>query len=181
MKTSTTCILATAVTLLLLLPGVPFAGEPSASVNFSGTFKSTLTKKQARAKIDESIDDIVDDMAFYKRPFARSILENRTPPCLKLEITLEDDEVALTCDGRRPARAPVDGTRHRFKPTDGDPVDLSYEMKGAKLIQKFYGENGVRTNTYRLAAGGEELRLDVEIRSSKMPRPLRYKRVFRRR
>jgi hypothetical protein len=155
------------------------AADDSSEIDaFTGNYRSTLSKSQARKQIDKSIESLVDDMAFYKRPFARSKLENRTPPCIDLKISYDDGDVGLKCDNRRRAKAKLDGKRRNFKPTGGDPVKVSYAMKNGKLVQKFFSENGVRTNTYRLTNGGKTLKLAVEIQSSKLPRPLRYQRTF---
>jgi hypothetical protein len=158
-----------------------WADESSDIDEFTGTYRSTLTTSQARKEIDKSIDALVSDMAFYKRPFARSKLENRTPPCIDLKIGYDDGDVTLGCDDRSPASAALDGKRRHFKPSGGDPVKVQYALSNGKLVQKFYSENGVRTNTYSLQSGGKILKLQVEIQSSKLPRPLRYKRTFKRR
>ncbi len=161
-------------------PATVLADDSGEMDAFAGTFRSTLSKSQARKSIDKSIDSLVDDMAFYKRPFARSKLENRTPPCIDLKISYDDGDVSLGCDNRKPATAALGGDRRGFKPTGGDPVKVSYAMRNGKLVQKFFSENGVRTNTYWLESGGKILKLSVELSSSKLPRPLEFTRTFKR-
>ncbi|MGM0556590.1 MAG: hypothetical protein ACQEVA_09465 [Myxococcota bacterium] len=160
-------------------PATVSADDSSEIDAFTGTYRSTLSKSQARKQIDKSIEALVGDMAFYKRPFARSKLENRTPPCIDLTITHEGGDVGIKCDGRRAAKAKLDGKRRGFTPTGGDPVKVSYAIDNGKLVQKFFSENGVRTNIYRLTDGGKTLKLEVELQSSKLPRPLRFKRTFK--
>ena len=182
MKTRLSLIACLVVVLGLAIgPTSASADDESGIDAFTGTYRSTLTRSQARKEIDKRIDTLVDDMAFYKRPFARSKLENRTPPCIDLEISESGGDVTVGCDDRSAASARLNGDRRHFKPSGGDPVKVSYTLSNGDLVQKFFSENGVRTNTYSLHSGGKILKLKVELQSSKLPRPLTFKRTFKRR
>ena len=74
--------------------------------------------------------------------------------------------------------APVAGTPLDFrKPT---AVGARIEQKDEQLVQTFKNEEGQRTNTYKLSPDGKTLTLEVELRSERLPEPVRYALTFQR-
>jgi hypothetical protein len=130
--------------------------------------------QHAEATIDAAIDSVVSELFFLARPFARSKLKAATDPCPKLEIDLEPETVSVWC--------PRDEDRF-VSPSDGQPVETTFEEKkltleqqvrGDEIRQRMEGQDGVRINRYRLEGDRETLRMEIELKSPRLPRPVRY-------
>lgn len=175
------------LSLVLIISGLAFpslaAAEDSeidaAKGDFEGVYTSKDGVKKERKAINEVIEEIVDDMSFVKRPFARSALKDSTRPCPTLEIAFSGDQITLFCKTRSPIRSPLDGTAVDWTNEGGDPHRVSQALENGRIVQIFRGEDGSRKNVYTLKNDGKELELEVTITSDDLPRALTYKRLFR--
>ena len=130
--------------------------------------------ERAEATIDDAIDSVVGELFFLARPFARSKLKAATDPCPKLEIDLEPETVSIGCP-RDEDRfvSPADGARVEMT-FEGETLTLAQEVQGDVIRQRMDGEDGVRINRYRLEGDRETLRMEIELKSPRLPRPVRY-------
>lgn len=170
-------ILTTAVTLVSL-PAHPRA-EESVEDQIEGTFESARSTEKERKRLDKIVEALVQKLPFYKRPFARGELKDGTDPCEKVVFSFDDDEATITCGDRKPAVAPSDGTPTKWTNREGDEFTLTHRVKSNRIIQKFDGEDGSRTNVYRLE-GEDTLVLEAKIASEQLPEPLTWQRKFER-
>lgn len=167
----------------LTLPALASAqnsGLDAAKKKFAGTYVSKKGVKRERNEINGAIESLVDDMTFYKRPFARSALKDSTKPCPTLIVFFKADQMAINCKGRVDAQTPADGTPVKWQNDDGDDFRLSQKIEKNRMVQVFRGEDGNRKNVYTLRDGGKELFIRVTITSDDLPRPLKYTRLLRR-
>ena len=167
-----------ATSVLTILPSAPRAEESFAD-RIEGTWEATTTDQQAREKIDEEIDEVVGQMIFFKRPFARNELQEATEPCSELQIAVADEKATIRCDDRKPTTAPKDGTSIEWTSYEGETYMITQHVRDDRIVQTFDSDRGLRTNTYSLT-DGEKLRLEVEIDGDQLPEALTYERTFER-
>jgi hypothetical protein len=164
--------------LLLWLPAVAQDSEESIEEKFSGTYELSLSKAQARKKINKAIEAVVADMNFVKRPFARSALEDKTEPCRQLAIGFPSNKVSITCDAKPASVSPADDTVIDYKAQDGNTYRVSQKHAGRIVRQTFHGDEGKRVNTMKLSEDGKTLEMTVRIESGQLPRSLTYELTF---
>ena len=169
----------------LLVTGVALvAAQPASAGNsfgdeIEGTYEAVSSKSTARKRIDKQIEKVVQEMPFYKRPFARNQLQESTTPCETLTFGYDSDEISIQCDDDKPAVAKPDGTRTSYTEADGDTHRLTMTVHSDRVVQVFTSDNGSRTNTYRLGDEGT-LVMSVRLESSQLPEPITYTRAFKR-
>jgi hypothetical protein len=122
---------------------------------------------------DASIEQLAAELPFYLRPIARTRLRAATFPCDKMRIEDLQDQISITCDDLVPAVGPPSETVEY-----GEGVRLTMMVSGDSLVQTFTRKDGVRRNVYTTGDGG--LRLEVTVRSPRLPRELVYQRTFTR-
>lgn len=149
-------------------------GLDAAQKQFSGSYVSKEGVKKERAAIDRVIEELVSEMAFYKRSFARSALKGPTDPCAHVTVTFSADTMAINCKGRPDATSPKDGTVIDWKNDDGSMMRLSQKLEPEDMVQVFRSKSGTRKNVYTLRDGGKTLHIAVTITSEKFPRPLEF-------
>ena len=111
------------------------------------------------------------------RPFARSRLTKANPVPQKVRITLTESEVSVQLDAAAPVVAPRDGHKVTWTRDDGTPFELTAHLEGGVLRQSFKGDQGQRTNVYRLRPDGK-LAMEVTLTSPRLEKPLTYTLVF---
>ncbi len=176
-----TMAVAAAMTLLFGLPnaiGQDADEDESIEEQLSGTFEVDGGKKDARQTINRAIEPLVDDMPFYKQPWAGDKLEAKTVPCASLDISFAGDDIAMECDERPVYRSPMGGEAVQYKAADGSVYRLRQELDGRTLTQTFVSEDGTRTNTYTITPSGKTLLLNATLESGQLPRPLEYNLTY---
>jgi hypothetical protein len=166
--------------LILGLPGASLGQTQETLDLFEGTFKADMSEERARAEINRQIDDVVQDMSFIERPFARSRLRTATAPCQELEFAVNGNELTIRCDDRAPATAPATGEQAVHELDDGDRVVLIHQVGERQVLQVFADEDGMRKNLFTISPDGRSVQLDIEISSTRLPAPLEYRRTFTR-
>ena len=135
---------------------------------------------QSEAEIKKAIDAGVAKVNFMIRSIARSRLTNVNPAYKRVAIEQTSDAITTTYDDRKPVRAPLDGSTIKWTREDGEKFDVHVEQKDGQLVQTFKGEDGERINTYQLSPDGNTLTVAVELRSERLPEPVRYQLMFAR-
>lgn len=177
----TSVAIAVALTLTVALPTAIGQGadeEETIREQFSGTFEVEGGKAQARNKINRAIEPIVDDMPFYKQPWADDKLEAKTVPCASLDISFPGDDIAMECDNRPVYKSPMGNETVQYTAEDGSVYKLSQNLEERTLTQTFVSEDGERTNTLRLTPSGETILMRVKLVSDQLPRPLEYNLTY---
>jgi hypothetical protein len=161
---------------LLLSFGV-IANSWAENAALSGVFTNSA---QSEAEIKKAIDAGVAKVNFMIRSIARSRLTNVNPAYKRVAIEQTSDAITTTYDDRKPVRAPLDGSTIKWTREDGEKFDVHVEQKDGQLVQTFKGEDGERINTYQLSPDGNTLTVAVELRSERLPEPVRYALTFAR-
>jgi hypothetical protein len=157
----------------LLLNGAGAGGPPK------GTFRAADSAGEAKRRIHDAIDDAIEPMNFVARPFARKRLRKATEPCGQIRFDVDDAGIHYQCDGKREVVAPA-GRPVKWKNDSGDEITLHHEVDGLRFVQKFVTEKGERENTFVFTPEGDAVRMDVTIRSERLPRPIKFSRWYRR-
>lgn len=111
---------------------------------------------------------------------ARRRLEVTNLPHNWLQIAIQGDQLTIESD-RYTLTTPRNGELKRWERVKGDFVDVSTQLQGTRLEQRFVANDGQRVNVYTLSPDGKTLTLDVTVTSPKLDGPLTYRQVYRRR
>ena len=130
------------------------------------------------SSVEEATYEILRQLPFWKRPFAKAQIAMVTSPCSTLEIEERGRALSITCDDRPPAVL-VPGTGPgEWRDAYGNVFGLLMDVEGDRIVQTILDEQGTRTNVYELQGG--DLVLDVVVSSPRLPDDLTYTRVFTR-
>ena len=162
--------------VLLLSIGI-IASALAQNAALSGVFTNP---SQTDAEIKKAIEAGVKKVNFVIRSMARSRLTNVNPAVKRVAIERANDAITVTFDERKPVRMPTDGSTIKWTREDGQIYDVQLQQKDEQLVQTFKNEEGQRTNTYKLSPDGKTLTLEVELRSERLPEPVRYQLTFAR-
>lgn len=132
---------------------------------------------EAKQRRDRAVESVIDEFSFYKRPFARSILESRTVICRVIELKIVGDSFSCTCDDYDPFRSSLDGSSGRVT-IAGQTYDLRQRVEPDRLTQIFTDKHGRRINEYRLDWSGQILEAAVALHGKELPRPIRFRQTY---
>jgi hypothetical protein len=140
---------------------------------FDGRYRLAINSERAQERIDDAIDDGVAKMRAVRRRIGRRRLGNKNPLVRHVVIASQNDAIAISLEDER-YEAPRDGRVIRTELDDGEEVRLSHRLRGNRIIQRFVGDDGVRTNVFTLGDEGRRLTMAVEVTSDQLPDPVRY-------
>jgi len=121
-----------------------------------------------------TIEKCTEEMSFIKRPIARSRLKKLNPAYQRVVIARSGAEITIQFDERQPIRVPVDGKAIPWTREDGEKFMVSVKPGADALTQHYQGEDGERSNLFRVDGAGKALSLEVTVKSQKLPKPLVY-------
>jgi len=143
--------------------------------DIQGTF-SLLPRKSDN--VGQAVESTVSKMNFVIRPFARKMITEAAIPNKKLCITSSGNKLSILADGCQLPVSSMDGTRTKYLNPDGVMIDMRMRLEGNRLEQIFATGNGSMTNLCELSQDGQELAVNVVIRSAYFEKPLTYKLVY---
>jgi hypothetical protein len=129
--------------------------------------------------IDAAIDNVVEEMSWWKRPFARSRLQDTNEAYQRVVISTEPDRVGIAVNRRGYIWTGDQGKGVQWTNAEGDEFTVSTVWRDGKLLRMFVGDDGRRINTWELSDDGRTLRMHAEVKSSQLPEPLTYTLVYR--
>ncbi len=146
-----------------------------ASPNLTGTWRHAGPRD--KAAVEAAIEAVVAKMNFLVRPIARGRLReaNRIPQ--RLRLLRAGEAYVLSLDGRA-YRAVPGAEAILVTGLTGDPLRLTLRREGQALVWDYAGESGGRVN--RLTPSKTGLRLEVTVRSPKLPGEIRYSLSYQR-
>jgi hypothetical protein len=165
--------------LLLLLVASAQGDEPGAETRFDGRYRLAINAERAQERIDDAVDEGVEGMRPLRRRIGGKRLRAKNPLVRNIQVATDDDRITIVLDDDR-YEAPRDGRRIETRLDDGEKVRLSHSLRGPRLVQVFYGDDGVRTNTFSLGGQGQRMVMAVEITSDQLGGPVRYRIPYRR-
>jgi hypothetical protein len=135
--------------------------------------------KAGKKAIEEAVEEAVKRMNPLIRGIARRRMLEANKIIPELGFHLGGDTLVASYVGGRIIEAPADGTSVPWTDQFGDTIRVSHRLRGSTLDQTMAGAKGDRRNRYRFSADGT-MTMSVEIRSSRLPEPLRYQVSYRR-
>ena len=172
-----------AVLAALLLAG--FGAAPAAAQNDTPLLGSYVRDDAASDPMKKIVDSGMSKLGRVYRVWpvsgqAKKRLQATNLPHSWLQISLQGDQLTVESD-RYKLTTPRNGERQRWEREKGDFVDVTTQLQGSRLEQRFAAEDGQRINVYSLSSDGRTLTLDVSVTSPKLDSPLTYRQVYRRR
>jgi len=152
---------------------------PAASGGLSGNWTNTAAD-QGRAAIERSVDQAIADMFGLARPTARSRLKASNPPIAKLAISIAPGRIRVDLGhGRDAAAAP--SSWQPAKSVTGDEIRVRYSALSERLLKmESTSDGGSGRHTFQLSDNGSQLKHEVRIESSHLPKDVRYVLNYRR-
>lgn len=153
--------------------------EPAVAVAAPTVEKLTFVldgdaKPQQKA-LEAAIEDTIDDMNFITRPIARGKLQKSNSLFKKITLVLTDDTVEIQLDSRKSIRTKSDGKDvTKWKRDDGDEFKITQKRESNHITQVYKGEDGSKVMDYNLSSDHKKLTIIIQVKSSKLPKPLTY-------
>ncbi len=169
------------VVLALTLSAAAYGHSRSVDVDrFVGLYTLQNTEN-AQDRIDRGIEDVTNQMNYFKRGFARSKIRDNVYPEHRIELAaLPGDRLRIAFDDWRPPPLLVGGDPVATTAPNGQPTQVSAFVEDDGLVIEGHTAQGVRRSTFILSNGGRELTLSVSITSDQLPAAIAYQNVYRR-
>lgn len=164
--------------LVLLLPLAVHAADPAPD-RFEGTWRTAHDLDAVKRGIAQAIERTLNQMAFYKRPFARPKLLKVTEPCREVRIYEDRGRLGIACDEQVPALSVPDGRPVTYTNRQGDTFRLHQRVHGERIVQIWQDDAGQRRNVYTIGPDGA-LRIGISVYSDQLPVPVEYTHAFTR-
>lgn len=174
-------LLAWAAALALLLAASAEGSDVrgATAADYAGSWELAVAAGQAEGIIERAIVKGTEDMPPLRRRIARKRLADKNRVVHRIQIAFPGDHIAITLEGDH-YRAPATGRLVRVRLSDGEVARVAHRLHRGRLVQRFVGDDGVRTDVFMLAAEGDILRMHVVLTSDRLPAPIRYTIPYRR-
>jgi hypothetical protein len=152
---------------------------PASSGGLNGDWTNTATD-QGRAAIERGVDQAIADMFGLARPTARSRLKASNPPIAKLALSIAPGRIRIDLGhGRDTEAAP--SSWQPAKSATGDKIRVRYSVLSERLLKmESTSDGGTGRHTFQLSDNGNQLKHEVRIESSHLPKDVRYVLTYRR-
>jgi len=157
---------------LLVLPAV--ASPPA-----GGVFHPKETTQAVQRRFDAAVQASVASMNWLFRSLARPRIQASVHWCRELELRLTHEVFWSRCDDEAPFVRRFDAHGGTVPDDQGDPMDVSLERRGDRLVLTFENDKARQTTEYRFE-DADDLRVDVTITSVDMPVPLAWEIEYER-
>lgn len=171
-----------AAAMILFVPGPrrPARADAPDLAEFAGAYALRAPRGRAQEVIEHAIEQVTAEMGLMRSTIAQERLEQEMSHSRTIHIRVHGQRVVIKMDGTR-VEARVDkehGPTVRLP--NGKRATPVHRFDNGKLVQELRTRKGTRRNTFDLANGGRELRLDVEISSPRLPADVQYDLRYRR-
>ena len=120
----------------------------------------------------ENAGGVAKEFNLLLRDLVRQKLSGATKVCTTYTLNVQPETVQLSCDDRPTVALQRDGSPLHTQNQAGEPVRGTVQVQGNTLRLIWQGESGGRTNVFSLQ--GDTLVLQAEVRSKRIPKPLRW-------
>ena len=131
--------------------------------------------------IKAAVNQTVEHMSFVTRPIARGRLNKTNPLPQRVQVTQDQDTLAVAFDDGNPVITPLDGHAVPWQSSlTHEDYQAHAERSADTTAQVIVAPDGERKNAYVFSDDGTRLTLRVTVSSHRLPRPLVYTLRFRR-
>jgi hypothetical protein len=155
------------------------APSDAAVPRFELEYRATGLERGKKA-IEDAIEQAVREMNPLVRGIARRRLLESNEVIPELAFHLSTDTLITSYVGGAIAEAPANGRPVPWIDQFGQQVQITHQLRGRTLHQTMSGAEGDRRNQYRFSADEKTMIMSVEIRSERLPCPVRYEVRYRR-
>ena len=152
-------------------PTAPTTAQATAHP-MTGTWRIATPEATLRKSLDGAIDGVAKEFNLLLRDLVRQKLSGATKVCTTYTLNVQPETVQLSCDDRPTVALQRDGSPLHTQNQAGEPVRGTVQVQGNTLRLIWQGESGGRTNVFSLQ--GDTLVLQAEVRSKRIPKPLRW-------
>lgn len=167
MKRQACCALIT-ITLISLV-------SIAQAADLQGTFSLVLQKSD---NVGQAVETTVSKMNIVIRPFAREMITKAAIASKKVSIKSYGNKLSILADGCQLPTTSMDGTRTKYRSHNGGIIEIRMRLEGNRLEQIFATKNGSMTNLCELSQDGQEMAINVVIRSTYFEKPLTYTLIY---
>ena len=129
--------------------------------------------------LPSAIERTIAPMNALVRPFARALLARINPVFRQVQVSQTDTEITIQFEDRPALRLPADGTPVAWFRNAGERLMVMARMNGEDLEQTYQTPEGERTTVFHVDPDSRLLRLQVTVRSGRLPAPLTYTVAYR--
>lgn len=162
--------------LLIALASAPRATAEPNNYVMSGRYLLAATPSELAAR-EREIDLAVKEIFVLARPIARATLASKTQVASSVNVNQSGDKFTVEFKGRPPITGSLN-VPSRWQSPEGEVFTVEFQLDDTAIVQILRGESGTRVNRFLLRADGV-LGLEVEVKSPKLSRPLRYALTYR--
>ncbi|TDO97557.1 hypothetical protein [Marinomonas balearica] len=132
-------------------------------------------------QLERSVDEVVADMNFFVRSFARPILKKETKVCDTWQILLDSKTVLWQCGDESAQELPANALRYETKAEDDKDRTIynTVQFDEKSLTIELASDRGTRTN-YWLLTDPNTLEYTATLESEKLPKPLTWTLTYKR-
>ncbi len=165
------------LTLMLLLGvlapalALPSATHAQAGNGVVGSWRFVGGPTEVRG-IQQAIDSALADFNPVMREIVASQLQDSNRAYPEFSIAVEGDNIVTRMNGRT-LSTPSSGAAREVTTPEGRTAQVTQRIQGNRLVQTLVNPQGTRTHTITLGGDGN-LRVEVRIVSSHLPRPIAY-------
>jgi hypothetical protein len=165
--------LAIAMALGVLAPvlSAPSGLLAQATSGVLGTWRFVGGADETRG-IQRAIDTALADFNPVMREIVASQLQDSNRAYPEFSIAVEGENIVTRMNGRT-LSTPSSGAAREVTTPEGRTAQVTQRLQGNRLVQTLVNPQGTRTHTITLGGDGN-LRVEVRIVSSHLPRPITY-------
>ncbi|ADZ93260.1 hypothetical protein [Marinomonas mediterranea] len=132
-------------------------------------------------QLENAVEEVVSDMNFFVRSFARPVLKKETKVCQTWQILLDSKTVLWQCDDESASELPANALRYETKAEDDKDRTIynTVQFDEKSLTIELASERGTRTN-YWLLTDPNTLEYTATLESEKLPKPLTWTLTYKR-
>lgn len=131
-----------------------------------------------RGSVKHAINSVVEEMNLLVRNIARRRLADANDVPRRISIQPDGEQLTVTIDGRT-YTASVGGPSVSVRNTEGGISRMRFRVRNGNLYQVFDADDGDRINAFVPRADGNGMTMVVTMKSSRLPRDIRYRLSYR--
>lgn len=152
--------------------------EPSWLGPWAGTYRSPLSPHEAKQVVDAAVVEATRGVPGLVGAKTLSLVRAQQQPPRSVEFGTKLDAMVLWLDQTRFEGQPH-GVVERVRSESGVWMEMTLKIGSGVITQTLRGPDGHRVHRFTRTEQGD-LQLEVEIRTSRLPRPLVYRLEYRR-
>jgi hypothetical protein len=153
-------------------------GHPPELTRYAGTYRYAGSREHGRAIVEKAIDEALSEQSIVFRALAKKRLAERRPLIESITIAAPPGLIVISLDDLRAAAKP--GVPTTVKTGQGESSTVKLSFKDGRLEQVLEGEKGTLKNVFTLLDAGKTLQRDVTISGGRLPKPIRYRLLYKR-